>query len=451
MRGDGNWKMQAMLAGLAATSMLGGCAELTTVYHNRPIPTVPRVVTIDAYQRNMVFANREDGLRVCAEAAPDTFAAISASLAASGDVVKKQASLAAAISQSGATIERTQTINLLRESMYRTCERYLNGAISKETLVIQAARDQRTMLAVLAIEQLTRTVRPESTILSAGTTSASVPDDALITMIEAFRKERDTAEAAWEEAKRKFDTADGTAHCSTITAEPTDDTKPAWDTCDSAKATMNARADDLKGAKSNLEKALALTGGTNGAISAGTGQGPSDAGGGGSVPSDVSIKEVADAVRQIATAPGLDEALMFCIGHLSVDQSKLPANDDIRAPCIEIIRNRGTADEQILTGNVSFVQGDLRVGVAQSNIHVGADAAGPTLMAYLDKPTAAKERARRSALVRKAAAALKLPADPFALVTFLSTGKPADRTALLAGVKVLETNAAGKADLAAAQ
>jgi hypothetical protein len=97
---------------------LAGCAEANSVYHARRLEA-NRAITVDAYQRTTyathVAIDPEGQLRLCAEAAPDTFAALSASLAAQGDVVKKSASLAAAISQSGATIERTQTINLLRD------------------------------------------------------------------------------------------------------------------------------------------------------------------------------------------------------------------------------------------------------------------------------------------------------------------------------------------------
>ena len=78
------------------------------------------------------------------------------------------------IAQSAATAERTQTINLLRESMFRTCERYMNGAIDRTSFVVQAGRDWRAMIAILAIEQLTQVQRPLSTTISAAGTSATV-------------------------------------------------------------------------------------------------------------------------------------------------------------------------------------------------------------------------------------------------------------------------------------
>jgi hypothetical protein len=70
------------------------------------------------------------------------------------------------MSENASSIERSQTVNILRESMYRTCERYLSGAISKEEFIVQAARDQRTMVQVLAIEQLTGAARAQATALT---------------------------------------------------------------------------------------------------------------------------------------------------------------------------------------------------------------------------------------------------------------------------------------------
>ena len=75
---------------------------------------------------------------------------------------------ALSIAQTAATIERTQTINLLRESLFRTCERYLSGGMGPAALAIQAGRDLRAIIAVLAIGNSRATTRPPSTVISAG-------------------------------------------------------------------------------------------------------------------------------------------------------------------------------------------------------------------------------------------------------------------------------------------
>src|SRR4051794_30462267 len=82
------------------------------------------LVSIDAKQRTVVF----NGKRSCAEPSPDVFAVIAQSLSTGGTFSKSAnpASLAAAFNvafgsaEQGSTIPRTQTVNMLRELMYRT-------------------------------------------------------------------------------------------------------------------------------------------------------------------------------------------------------------------------------------------------------------------------------------------------------------------------------------------
>ena len=51
--------------------------------------------------------------------------------------------------------------------MYRSCERYLNGGMNGNDLNIQALRHQRTIVSILAIEQLTGVAYPPVTAISA--------------------------------------------------------------------------------------------------------------------------------------------------------------------------------------------------------------------------------------------------------------------------------------------
>lgn len=136
----------AALGVAAIASMAGGCA------------------TEDGRYRTQRSAGNEptaraDQWRVCGEAAPEAFNAISAAVANFGPPVgnteaEREARAAMTAAELTGGIERTQTINLLRESMYRTCERYLSGAIDRATFLVQAGRDWRAMIAILAIEEL---------------------------------------------------------------------------------------------------------------------------------------------------------------------------------------------------------------------------------------------------------------------------------------------------------
>jgi chaperonin cofactor prefoldin len=89
--------------------------------------------------------------------------------------------------------------------MYRNCERYLSGAITEQEFIVQAARDQRAMVHVLAIEQLAGTSKAQSTALTtlAKAASSGVTADAIQSLDKAesnAQKTRATAEKARADA-----------------------------------------------------------------------------------------------------------------------------------------------------------------------------------------------------------------------------------------------------------
>lgn len=158
---------------------LFGCG--TPAHRNSIFRTVsadtPESVFIDAKQRAILFqkVTEADGteiIRACAEPSPDVFSVLSSSLSASGTFKKQSgkeiaAQLASSISETGSNIGlRTQSIQILRDMMYRLCERYFSGAIGKEEFKIQAARDHRLVIAILAIEQLSGAVVPRPIALT---------------------------------------------------------------------------------------------------------------------------------------------------------------------------------------------------------------------------------------------------------------------------------------------
>lgn len=109
--------------------------------------------------------------RVCAEPSPDALSAFAAEIAGKVDVAgKASAELAAAMQESSSFVGlRTQSIQLLRDSFYRLCEGYMNGALSKLDYDLLMRRNQKYMVALLGIEQLTGTIRaPTVTINTQG-------------------------------------------------------------------------------------------------------------------------------------------------------------------------------------------------------------------------------------------------------------------------------------------
>ena len=152
------------------------------------------IVSMDAKQRSVIVTSkaRSNGSKTgdsegsitpsvmsCSEPPPDVLSALSVSAGLNYQGVVKgdpnvglTAALAAA--ESVGAIERTQTVNLLRESMFRTCERAANGLMNWKDVAVQSARDQRMATAVLAIEQLTTAARPGPIIVGGGTANSSL-------------------------------------------------------------------------------------------------------------------------------------------------------------------------------------------------------------------------------------------------------------------------------------
>lgn len=223
--------LKTMIAVLFAALLLGGCAELNSIYRANTLPTnAPHIVSIDAKQRVVLSnPNMAQGqatskaplMRFCAEPPPDVFTALASSLGAEASVSKSSSMdaavrLAATLSENAATVERTQTVNILREAMYRNCERYLSGAISEEEFIVQAARDQQLIVQVLAVEQITGVARSQSSALTTVAKSASggVSDASLATLTEA-KKDLDTKRAISKKENNEAAALPPTGACGT--------------------------------------------------------------------------------------------------------------------------------------------------------------------------------------------------------------------------------------------
>lgn len=185
-----NTSVLLRLSLITATLLLSACgANHHSIFRYQKIDsTQPAIVTVDAKQRAILVGTEETTTgegearetthkirQFCSEPSPDVFSVVAQALSAGGTFGKSadpkavELALNAAFSsaEQGATIPRTQTINMLRELMFRTCERYLNGGISTLELPIQAARDQRLMVSILAIESLTGAITPKPVVIGA--------------------------------------------------------------------------------------------------------------------------------------------------------------------------------------------------------------------------------------------------------------------------------------------
>lgn len=210
---------------IIAALLCAGCASLTT-YHNKD--RIPggraQAIAVDAKQRFVLSAPHGNGkdriLRFCAEPPPDVFTAISSSFglkAALGTEKARQdisADIQQALSENAATIGKTQTVNILREMMYRNCERYLSGAITEDEFIVQAARDQRAIVHVLAIEQLTGAARTQAIALTtAASATSSGGGEQAMKILQSANDERTALAASAADARKAANTQAPTGAC----------------------------------------------------------------------------------------------------------------------------------------------------------------------------------------------------------------------------------------------
>ena len=295
---------------------------------------VTNIAMIDAKQRaiisNYVVArkrkDKEDipaGIRVCAEAGADAFSVLSSSIAASGTYsdgsTEAAANLATSVNEIGTTIGlRTQTIQVLRDIMYRTCERYMGGAIGPEEFEIQNARDQRTIVSLLAIEQLTGAVTPKPVTIAA---TAEAATGATLLSIQANRDQ------AQEDLEEQIEIA-------AASKQALDDNQD-----ETADKDLKAKADKDEARRKDLEENLAnLNIRREAALNASTAGATATEISADSYTSNIgqhTAEKVAQAVTDIVTLTfDVDEVTMKCIKVLTDGK----AEQNVLGFCIDYLK-----------------------------------------------------------------------------------------------------------------
>ena len=352
--------------------LLVGCAEANSIHRVDKLPgTGAIVISSDAKQRFLLSetpittttteSNKTTTTayrRFCAEPSPDVFSVLSQSASASGtlgldkDAKSLNAALQAAFanSETGTTIPRTQTLNMLREMMYRTCERYLSGAITELELPIVAIRDQRVMVSILAIEQLTGAVTPKPVVISNGAEAGTGQNST--EMMKIVAKAHDnvvTAEAGMEEA----DSSAGPGGCAKLQKDK-DDGK----TVDEAKLGVCNTAHETLDDASAYYKAQVKTASTSQGVSSasatpGSATDPKDW----TLAQAQAVNGVALAVQHIVDSTfQQDETQFFCFKQIA-DKNVAETTENaekglgvtrensVRAKCLDYIIQRVEADQ----------------------------------------------------------------------------------------------------------
>lgn len=343
------------LVGLGLT--LSGCARLTSIHRSNDLPgDRAHMVSIDAKQRG-VFTSPEDAkIRFCAEPPPDVFSALAASLSADASLAKgtspsTAASVAAALSENASTIERTQTVNVLREAMFRNCERYLSGAITKDEFIVQGARDHQLIIQVMAIEQLTGAAKAQATAIttSAKAAGAGVTEKAL-ELLGAAKKDLDAKKKSVETFTTESVALVPAGACP---AEPVNTTTPpAGVTADQAKAkndkcTALAAAKKQEGEAQKYYDTLMLAIQRQGELSAEASGDSSSAASSAQAASNDLASRVVEIVKQNAA---FDEMGMTCVVWVrNHPERELP-------PYCERLLNQMAATEQAKLRSVELVE-----------------------------------------------------------------------------------------------
>ncbi|SMS02165.1 hypothetical protein [Vibrio mangrovi] len=155
--------------------LLTACANQTSIHRDLDVDS-GKGAFIDIKQRAVIVSHqiRDKGKRtiVCAEPSPDSMSALAGETSIS---VPNKIKLANAFQEGAAyTGLRTQSIQILRDGMFRLCEAYMSGAIDESSYGLLLRRYQKNMVALLAIEQLTATIKaPSPTISTSGAASVA--------------------------------------------------------------------------------------------------------------------------------------------------------------------------------------------------------------------------------------------------------------------------------------
>ncbi len=240
---------------MATCLILGGCAELSSIHRSyNAEPEAASILSVDAKQRNVLITPHLEADKraiVCSEPNPDFASVLASSLSGGFGNGDSSAQVAAALSETGANIGlRTQSIQLLRDAMYRLCEGYAAGAIDKADFHHLHLRYQAAMVSILAIEQLTGYARPTTVII--GTNAAASGYDGLAIaqkQLDDARKQQAEADQKLADAK-KADQDAGAA----VTAKE----KELQGADQAQKPALEAERDKLKQQKTTTEAALKL-------------------------------------------------------------------------------------------------------------------------------------------------------------------------------------------------
>lgn len=345
-------------------SLLGGCANLSTISRTTPLPGAAVAVHLDSAQR-LVYANNQGML--CAEPTPDALQSYANAFGGSAGTRSNEAvSLSNAFTANAMGVGlHTQSITLMRDILYRICEQSHNGRLTNMDVTQLLQRAQDLTLGVLAIEQLTGavTARQPMLINTSLSSAASAINDTLA-QLDIARKREAAHKAAFDaaanqEANAKTAVDEANAALAAEKGKAAGEQDAAVITALGEKvvalqADLTLKQEALRAADAAHKSAVAATKAIE-AMAEGRLAGANSATGGGGAFADPGVRPGMDkaAAEKIATATVdivkaviskghlTDSCMNFFTHQVSGGASKLMTSDQVKAineMCQEVIR-----------------------------------------------------------------------------------------------------------------
>ncbi len=379
-------KSTGLLGFVLTAACAAGCANLQTIGRSSDIPpkmedgqNTGKVIHLDAQQRLLVV--NEFG-RYCAEPSPDALAAYASSLGLGASVPSQgAASVAQAIQSTAGSIGlRTQSIQLMRDALYRLCEAQANGALTGLDHRIMLTRSQDLTAVVVAIEQLTGAVVANQLALTPNaSSSASANLVANQQLLEQARADETTkmqsleqAKAARDKQKSVVEEKEGDVRTAQNTYDntPSDDAKERLDSAraalDQEKEKLAPLENEVKQRESALQEAAQVKRAIEDAKNAALTQATAATGSSAQFSQPVQVKsldkqatkEIAEAVEGMVTTVLEKEYIIeSCLGLISTPPPQSENFDLSPDELEEITRNYLRAQREcivLLTAQVEF-------------------------------------------------------------------------------------------------
>lgn len=343
-----NWKIGLLAAALS------GCANLATIGRNTDLPGGGKAIHLDSAQR-LVYADSKG--RLCAEPTPDALQSYAAALGASVGIDERgAASLSNALNANAASVGlHTQSITLMRDTLYRICEYSHNANVENIDVVQLLQRSQDLTLGALAIEQLTGAVVARQALLSGSAASDSAASinntQAQVDVAQKNVSNKQDQLSKALTAEQAQQSAVGAAKQALEAANakvPKDEKeiKAASDILAAEEITLQVRIADVANSKTNLERASAALAAIENMLAAAIAASKATATGSGSFTSNVDNKNIDQfTVEHIAKATTEIVQLVLTKGHatdtclafLTRSYAGSPEYADVKAQCKEVI------------------------------------------------------------------------------------------------------------------